>query len=50
VIVPILTPPITEFGFRACAETANGLSTSDAVGTAMSASFPNSRLVYSMRE
>jgi hypothetical protein len=46
----MLTPPITEFGFRACANAANGLSTSDAPGTPMSASFPNSRLVYRMRE
>ena len=46
----MLTPPITEFGFGACANAANGLSASEAAGTAMSASFPSSRLVYSMRE
>jgi hypothetical protein len=45
----MLTPPMTEFGLGVCASAASGLSTSDAAGTAMAASLPISRLVYSMR-
>ena len=44
----MLTPPITELGFRVCANAANGVSTNDAVGTAKRASFAISRLVYNM--
>jgi hypothetical protein len=44
----MLTPAITEFGFRVCAIAASGLWTSEAAGAAMSASFPISRRVYNI--
>ena len=47
--IELIRPPIIEFGFRVCAKPANELSTNEAVGMAMSANFPISRLVYNMR-